>query len=190
MGIKRKILLICGNDSSDEHNPKCAQQLSNCGNEEEKAAAAAAARHCSNQQKSLWCADKSHSAGRQACMHGGLVVLVQHYNQAYTNVHSFKCRKLDFWLDCRTCFSACGGFRSCCCLWCFCMTSYVQQAQFVSCHCALHILPQNLSAFICIFFAQGKGFQKNTLSHWPHSSPLQILVTDIIHSRMASNPKP
>jgi hypothetical protein len=52
MGIKRKILLICGNDSSDEHNPKCAQQLSNCGNEEEKAAAAAA-RHCSNQQKSL-----------------------------------------------------------------------------------------------------------------------------------------
>jgi hypothetical protein len=52
----------------------------------------------------------------QAGMHGGLVVLVQHYNQAYTNVHSFKCRKLDFWLDCRTCFSACGGFRSCCCL--------------------------------------------------------------------------
>jgi hypothetical protein len=50
MGIKRKILLICGNDSSDEHNPTCAQ-LSNCGDEEEKAAAAA--RHCSNRQKSL-----------------------------------------------------------------------------------------------------------------------------------------
>lgn len=74
MGIKRKILLICGNDSSDEHNPTCAQ-LSNCGDEEEKAAAAA--RHCSNRQKSLWCADKSHSAGRHAWRFGSFSATLQ-----------------------------------------------------------------------------------------------------------------
>jgi hypothetical protein len=34
----------------------------------------------------------------------------------------------------------------------------------------------------------GKGIPKEPSQlHWPHSSPLQILVTYIFHSRMASN---
>jgi hypothetical protein len=36
MGIKRKILLICGNDSSDEHNPTCAQNCQIVGMKKKK----------------------------------------------------------------------------------------------------------------------------------------------------------
>jgi hypothetical protein len=36
MGIKRKILLICGNDSLDEHNPTCAQNCQIVGMKKKK----------------------------------------------------------------------------------------------------------------------------------------------------------